>query len=69
MLKDGQIFTELYQGDDDKHTFFKEIIRVQSVLGGINYEVLMRLYLKISAKIYHIMPFIFFANYKCSFVF
>ncbi len=23
MLKDGQIFTELYQGDDDKHTFFK----------------------------------------------
>ena len=29
----------------------------------------MRLYLKISAKIYHIMPFIFFANYKCSFVF
>ncbi len=38
MLKDGQIFTELYQGDDDKHTFFKEIIRVQSVLGGINYE-------------------------------
>ena len=24
---------------------------------------------KISAKIYHIMPFIFFANYKCSFVF
>ncbi len=38
MLKDGQIFTVLYQGDDDKHTFFKEIIRVQSVLGGINYE-------------------------------
>lgn len=38
MLKDGQIFTELYQGDDHKHTFFKEIIRVQSVLGGINYE-------------------------------
>ncbi len=38
MLKDGQIFTELYQGDDDHQTFFKEIIRVQSVLGGINYE-------------------------------
>ncbi len=24
MLKDGQIFTELYQGDDDKHTFFSK---------------------------------------------
>ena len=39
MLKDGQIFTELYQGDDDKQTFYKEIIRTQSVLGGINYEL------------------------------
>ncbi|MDT4075725.1 bacitracin ABC transporter ATP-binding protein, partial [Staphylococcus aureus] len=29
----------LYQGDDDKHTFFKEIIRVQSVLGGVNYDL------------------------------
>ena len=29
MLKDGQIFTELYQGDDDKQTFYKEIIRTQ----------------------------------------
>ena len=38
MLKDGQIFTEIYQGDDDKHTFYKEIIRTQSVLGGVNYE-------------------------------
>ena len=39
MLMDGQIFTELYQGDDDKQTFYKEIIRTQSVLGGINYEL------------------------------
>ena len=38
-VKDGQIFTELYQGDDDKQTFYKEIIRTQSVLGGINYEL------------------------------
>lgn len=38
MLKDGQIFTEIYQGDDDKQTFYKEIIRTQSVLGGVNYE-------------------------------
>lgn len=38
MLKDGQIFTEIYQGDDDKQTFYKEIIRTQNVLGGVNYE-------------------------------
>ncbi|EHJ07898.1 ABC transporter ATP-binding protein VraF [Staphylococcus simiae] len=38
MLKDGQIFTELYQGEDDKQTFYKEIMRIQSVLGGVNYE-------------------------------
>lgn len=39
MLKDGQIFTEIYQGEDDKQTFYKEIMRTQSVLGGINYEL------------------------------
>ena len=38
MLKDGQIFTEIYQGDDDKQTFCEGIIRTQSVLGGVNYE-------------------------------
>ena len=25
MLKDGQIFTEIYQGDDDKQTFIKKL--------------------------------------------
>ncbi|MDU0997091.1 MAG: bacitracin ABC transporter ATP-binding protein, partial [Staphylococcus lugdunensis] len=38
MLKDGQIFTELYQGDDDDETFYREIIRTQSVLGGVHHE-------------------------------
>lgn len=38
MLKDGQIFTELYQGEDDKQTFHKEILRAQSILGGMIYE-------------------------------
>lgn len=38
MLNDGQIFTEIYQGEDDKATFYKEIIRTQSVLGGIRHE-------------------------------
>lgn len=38
MLKDGQIFTELYQGEDDKQVFHKEILRAQSILGGMMYE-------------------------------
>ncbi|PTE69418.1 bacitracin ABC transporter ATP-binding protein [Staphylococcus devriesei] len=38
MLKDGQIFTELYQGEDDKQVFHKEILRAQSILGGMIYE-------------------------------
>ncbi|QJI69888.1 ABC transporter ATP-binding protein [Staphylococcus haemolyticus] len=27
MLKDGQVFTEIYQGEDDKNVFHKEILR------------------------------------------
>lgn len=38
MLKDGQIFTEIYQGEDDKSVFYKEILRAQSILGGMMYE-------------------------------
>nr|WP_276311928.1 ABC transporter ATP-binding protein [Staphylococcus haemolyticus] len=38
MLKDGQIFTEIYQGEDDKNVFHKEILRAQSILGGMMYE-------------------------------
>lgn len=34
MLKDGQVFTEIYQGEDDKNVFHKEILRAQSILGG-----------------------------------
>lgn len=39
MLKDGKIFSELYQGDQDKQTFYKEVIQAQSVLGGVQYEL------------------------------
>ncbi|SKR88288.1 ABC transporter [Mycobacteroides abscessus subsp. abscessus] len=39
MLKDGRIFTEIFQGEDDKQTFYNEIIRTQSVLGGVNYDL------------------------------
>lgn len=38
MLKDGQVFTEIYQGKDDKNVFHKEILRAQSILGGMMYE-------------------------------
>lgn len=38
MLKDGQVFTEIYQGEDDKNVFYKEILRAQSILGGMMYE-------------------------------
>ncbi|MDK7926029.1 MAG: ABC transporter ATP-binding protein [Staphylococcus simulans] len=39
MLKDGQIYSELYQGERSKQTFYKEIIQAQSVLGGVSYDV------------------------------
>ncbi len=38
MLKDGQVFTEIYQGEDDKNVFHKEILRAQGILGGMMYE-------------------------------
>ena len=38
MLKDGQIFTEIYQGQDNKQLFYEEILRAQSILGGKVYE-------------------------------
>ncbi|GGI01446.1 MULTISPECIES: ABC transporter ATP-binding protein [Mammaliicoccus] len=38
-LKDGKIYSELYKGDDDRETFYKEIIKTQSVLGGVVNEL------------------------------
>ena len=38
MLKDGLIFTEIYQGQDNKQLFYEEILRAQSILGGKIYE-------------------------------
>ena len=37
MLKDGQVFTEIYQGEDDKMSFTKRSY-AQSILGGMMYE-------------------------------
>lgn len=37
-LKDGQIFTELYRGDQSRSAFFQSILHTQSVLGGDGFE-------------------------------
>lgn len=37
-LRDGQIFTELYKGDQDRKVFFEQILHTQSVLGGDGFE-------------------------------
>ncbi|MCS4486470.1 ABC transporter ATP-binding protein [Staphylococcus americanisciuri] len=39
MLKDGEIHTELFQGDKPTSHFYQEIIHNQSVLGGVTYEL------------------------------
>lgn len=33
-IKDGQLFHEIYKGNDDRKTFFNKIIEVESLLGG-----------------------------------
>lgn len=35
-LKDGRIFSELYKGERNRETFFKDILDMQAVLGGGN---------------------------------
>ena len=37
-LKDGQIYTELYRGDQTRNVFFQSILHTQSVLGGDGFE-------------------------------
>ena len=37
-LKDGQIFTELYRGDQKRKQFFAQILHTQSILGGDGFE-------------------------------
>lgn len=39
MLKDGKIHSEIVQGNDDKQTFYQEIIQTQSVLGGVVHDI------------------------------
>jgi bacitracin transport system ATP-binding protein len=38
-IKDGQIFTQLNKGDENRQTFFNDIIKTQGVLGGVQHEL------------------------------
>lgn len=37
-IKDGQIYTQLHKGEQDRQTFFKDIMKTQGVLGGVQDE-------------------------------
>lgn len=37
-IKDGQIYTQLNKGDETRQVFFKDIIKTQGVLGGVQNE-------------------------------
>lgn len=37
-IKDGQIYTQLIKGEQSRQSFFKDIIKTQAVLGGVQYE-------------------------------
>ncbi len=38
LLKDGQIYSQLNKGDEDRQSFFKDIMKTQGVLGGVQHE-------------------------------
>ncbi|MCM3569523.1 ABC transporter ATP-binding protein [Neobacillus mesonae] len=37
-IKDGQIYTQLNKGEEPRQTFFKDVMKTQGVLGGVQYE-------------------------------
>lgn len=37
-IKDGRIYTELNKGDQTRQEFFKDIMKTQSVLGGVHHD-------------------------------
>ncbi|OAB34831.1 bacitracin ABC transporter ATP-binding protein [Paenibacillus macquariensis subsp. defensor] len=37
-IKDGQIYTQLNKGEESRQTFFKDIMKTQGVLGGVQNE-------------------------------
>ena len=38
MLKDD-IHSEIYQGNDSKQTFYQEIMKLQTALGGVSHDI------------------------------
>lgn len=38
-IKDGQIYTQLYKGDQDRQSFFQDIIKTQGILGGVQNDL------------------------------
>ncbi|WP_042355898.1 ABC transporter ATP-binding protein [Bacillus rubiinfantis] len=37
-IKDGQIYTQLIKGEQSRQSFFRDIMKTQGVLGGVQYE-------------------------------
>jgi bacitracin transport system ATP-binding protein len=37
-IKDGQMYTQLNKGEQSRQAFFKDIMKTQGVLGGVQYE-------------------------------
>ncbi|MCY8523397.1 bacitracin ABC transporter ATP-binding protein, partial [Bacillus atrophaeus] len=37
-IKDGQIYTQLNKGGQDRQAFFQDIMKTQGVLGGVQHE-------------------------------
>jgi bacitracin transport system ATP-binding protein len=37
-IKDGQIYTQINKGEQSRQIFFKDIMKTQAVLGGVQYE-------------------------------
>ncbi|MDM5211247.1 ABC transporter ATP-binding protein [Peribacillus sp. NJ4] len=37
-IKDGQIYTQLNKGEESRQTFFKDIMKTQGILGGVQNE-------------------------------
>ncbi|GFZ95682.1 bacitracin export ATP-binding protein BceA [Paenibacillus marchantiophytorum] len=37
-IKDGQIYTQLYKGQETRQAFFQDIMKTQGVLGGVQHE-------------------------------
>ncbi|MNU00585.1 Bacitracin export ATP-binding protein BceA [compost metagenome] len=37
-IKDGQVYSQIYKGQETRQAFFQDIMKTQGVLGGVHYE-------------------------------